>query len=82
MNIGVIRLLPSDVLVSICLLIGPLTGVVGAAETGSGTQFVTELLVLAVGVAGITGAMLSISADSITVQPPLVVCFPYSDSRM
>lgn len=27
-NIGVIRLLPSDVLVSICLLIGPLAGVV------------------------------------------------------
>lgn len=33
-NIGVIRLLPSDVLVSICLLIGPLAGVVGVVGGG------------------------------------------------
>jgi uncharacterized membrane protein len=33
-NIGVILLLPSEVLVSICLLIGPLTGVVAVLVTG------------------------------------------------
>lgn len=33
-NIGVILLLPSEVLVSICLLIGPLTGVVAVLATG------------------------------------------------
>lgn len=37
MNIGVILLLPSDVLVSICLLIGALTGVDVAVLVGGGT---------------------------------------------
>lgn len=34
MNIGVILLFPSDVLVSICLLIGPLAGVVEVVVGG------------------------------------------------
>lgn len=38
MNIGVIRLLPSDVLVSICLLIGPFAGVVEVV-VGDCTEF-------------------------------------------
>lgn len=37
MNIGVILLLPSEVLVSICLLIGPLTGVTTVVFAGGGT---------------------------------------------
>lgn len=37
MNIGVILRLPSEVLVSICLLIGPLTGVVVVMLVGGGT---------------------------------------------
>lgn len=37
MNIGVILLLPSEVLVSICLLMGPLTGVTAVVLAGGGT---------------------------------------------
>lgn len=41
-NIGVILLLPSDVLVSICLLIGPLTGVAVVVVLVIGGTFGTE----------------------------------------
>lgn len=37
MNIGVILLLPSEVLVSICLLMGALTGVTVVVLVGGGT---------------------------------------------
>lgn len=77
MNIGVILLFPSDVLVSICLLMGPLAGVVEVFK-GAGTEFVVDGTCCWLGGAG--GFKFKSSGASITIQPPWINGFPYKRS--
>lgn len=75
MNIGVILLLPSEVLVSICLFIGPLAGVEFVEGGG------TALLGTGCGGQGCEGGAggfkLRSSGASMTIQPPWTSGLPY-----